>query len=263
MHVMLTKATLGCYQTRLRFVPHRRLRTAAAAAEAARVCTGIAHPDGRASLPDEAAFFVALHTSAYRAGRRQRHGPVTPEESRLWRERYQVIRRYLVERHLGLAYALVGRYRGVACEHDDLVSAAQGALLRAIEQFDPWKGYRFSTYACTAIIRALQYQGRRALKYHRRFPFRQGMAFEPAERVDTQTELYVERLHRALDINLGDLNALESRVLAQRFPLDHEPQSTLGAISRVVGLSKERVRQIQNTALRKLREVLVADPVLQ
>jgi RNA polymerase sigma factor (sigma-70 family) len=263
MHVMLTEATIGRGPAQLPYVPHRRLRMAAAAEQAIHVCAWIARPEGQECVPDEADFFVALHASAYRAGRHQHQGSVMPEELRQWRERYQGIRRYLAERHLGLAYAMAGRYRGSACEQDDLVSAAMGALLRAIEQFDPWKGYRFSSYACTAIVRELTNHGRRALRYQRRFPFSPGVALEPAERVDTRTELYVERLHRALDINLGDLNALESRVLAQRFPLDHKPQSTLSVIGRAVGLSKERVRQIQNTALRKLRAVLVADPVLQ
>ena len=52
-------------------------------------------------------------------------------------------------------------------------------------------------------------------------------------------------------------------MLAQRFPLDGERGATLGTIGRAVGLSKERVRQIQNGALHKLRAILNADPLLQ
>ena len=89
------------------------------------------------------------------------------------------------------------------------------------------------------------------------------MPFEVSEPVDTQTDLYVERLHRVLNENLGELDDMEARVLARRFPLDDDRRSTLGAIGQAVGLSKERVRQIQNAALRKLRVVLNADPILQ
>ena len=168
-----------------------------------------------------------------------------------------------MEENLGLAYSMIRRFKCHELDHDDLVSDALFALARAAEQFNPWQGYRFSTYACTAIARALINRSKRGLSYRRRFPFRHDVSFELSERVDTQTELYVERLRRALAENLGDLNELETAILTQRYPLDHAPQSTLGEIGRAIGLSKERVRQIQNNALHKLRDVLDADPVLQ
>ncbi|MBN1513649.1 MAG: sigma-70 family RNA polymerase sigma factor [Phycisphaerae bacterium] len=236
---------------------------AAAAEQAIAVCAWIAQPAGHAWVPEEADLFVGLHTAAYRAEQHNGNGHVMPEDRLRWRDRYQVIRGYLVERHLGLAYVVVGRYRGYACEHDDLVSEALGSLLHAVERFDPWKGCRFSTYAYTVIARALMNEGRRAVKRRSRFAVLDRAAIEPPDRVDTQTELYVERLQRVLDGNACELSQLEARVLARRFPLDCEPRSTLAAISAAVGLSKERVRQIQNIALRKLREVLVADPVLR
>ena len=263
MHEGLMETTMGCCQAQLPPAPRRRLGMAAAAEQAMEVCAWIAQPEGHAWVPEEADLFVGLHTAAYRAEQRNGNGHVMPEDRLRWRDRYQVIRGYLVERHLGLAYVVVGRYRGYACEHDDLVSEALGSLLRAVERFDPWKGCRFSTYAYTVIARGLMNEGRRAVKRRSRFAALDGVAFEPPDRVDTQTELYVERLQRALHANVGELSDLEARVLAKRFPLNHEPKSTLGAIGQVVGLSKERVRQIQNTALRKLREVLVADPVLR
>ena len=73
----------------------------------------------------------------------------------------------------------------------------------------------------------------------------------------------MERLHRVLDRNLGELTDLESRILSKRFPADRAPRLTFQQIGDTVGLSKERVRQIQNIALSKLREVLAEDPVLQ
>ena len=80
---------------------------------------------------------------------------------------------------------------------------------------------------------------------------------------DWRAELRVERLTRALDGNLGRLTELESRIVAHRFPHNGIPRLTLRQIGDAIGLSEERVRQIQKAALGKLRNVLVADPVLQ
>ena len=80
---------------------------------------------------------------------------------------------------------------------------------------------------------------------------------------DENTDLYVERLKRALDENLGDLSEMETAILAHRFTAERRKRKTFQEIGNVVGLSKERVRQIQNIALDKLREVLDSDPILQ
>jgi RNA polymerase primary sigma factor len=85
----------------------------------------------------------------------------------------------------------------------------------------------------------------------------------PVKTPDAQTELYVERLNRALNDNLGALTELESKVLEQRFPTTSEQRLTFREIGDSIGLSKERVRQIQNIALNKLRDVMEQDSVLQ
>jgi RNA polymerase primary sigma factor len=75
--------------------------------------------------------------------------------------------------------------------------------------------------------------------------------------------LYAERLNLALAGNLAELTPLETRVIAQRFPRFSGHRQTFREIGDTVGLSKERVRQVQNRALGKLREALAIDPVLQ
>ncbi len=87
--------------------------------------------------------------------------------------------------------------------------------------------------------------------------------FEDPVRVDAWTELYADRLNRALDQNLGELTERESDILGRRYPLDGELGLTLGEIGARIGLSRERVRQIEKTALNKIRVVLEADPALQ
>jgi RNA polymerase sigma factor (sigma-70 family) len=125
-------------------------------------------------------------------------------------------------------------------------------------------GFRFSTYACNAIARSLLRIRKQASRHHERFPVQHDVSLEqPDEPEDQHTELAVERLNRVLRRNLGELTELESQVIAQRFPPGPEPRLTYREIGEAVGLSKERVRQIQNVALDKLREVLSQDPMLQ
>ena len=57
---------------------------------------------------------------------------------------------------------------------------------------------------------------------------------------------------------LDDLAPNEGAVLRRRFGLDGEAPETLEAIGRRMSLSRERVRQIEANALRKLRALLTA-----
>jgi len=102
-------------------------------------------------------------------------------------------------------------------------------------------------------------------RYRNLFPVQHDATYEkPTEPADDRKELCLERLRRVLDLNLGELNDLEAAVLSHRFAAeDSRPKSTFQEIGRAIGLSKERVRQIQSIALKKLRAVLELDPVLQ
>ncbi len=246
------------------YVSDARIRTKAASDEAERVVRWIEGRRDPQEEPDEQHLFAAMHTAAYRAARKSRTQRISPREREIWTARWQTLRSYLVEKNLGLVYSMISRFASSNIDEDDLLSDAMYGLARAVDRFDPWRGFRFSTYACNVIARALMRRGRQESNYRRLFPIQHDATFErPTELPDAQTELYVERLHRALNENLGDLTELESRILAQRFPTDRESRLTFKEIGDTIGLSKERVRQIQNIALSKLREVLSEDPVLQ
>jgi RNA polymerase sigma factor (sigma-70 family) len=246
---------------KLWYVPDRRITTKQAGEQAIRVGTWITTGSGLEEQPDEEMLFIAMHTCAYRAGRHNRGDDAQRSE---WAKRWETIREHIVERNLGLVYSMIGRFSTRRTDEDDLLSDAMLALTRAADRFNPWRGYRFSTYACNVIARALMRRGKRESNYRRLFPVQHDASFERAEGTpDTQAELYVERLRWVLDKNLGDLTEIESHILAQRFPASREPKLTFQEIGNAVGLSKERVRQIQNVALDKLREVLTGDPVLQ
>jgi RNA polymerase sigma factor (sigma-70 family) len=219
--------------------------------------------EGLPQEPDEQTLFIALRTCAKLAGRASKPQAKSTSRNRLWDERWHALRSYLVEKNMGLAYSVVHRVGSRKVNEDDLLSDALLGLTRAVDQFNPWKGYRFSTYACTVIARDLMRRCKRETSYRKLFPVQHDAAMErPNRRPDVGTELYVERLQRVLTGNRGNLTDLESRILAQRFPEDPESRLTFLEIGHMVGLSKERVRQIQNIALDKLRKALTEDPVL-
>lgn len=242
------------------YAPDRRLATKQMTDQALRLCRWITSGTGLDESPNEEMLFVGMHTCAYRVGRKDS----TPRQRREWTARWEMIRGHIVEHNLGLVYSMIGRFSSRRTDEDDLLSDAMLALTRAADRFNPWRGYRFSTYACNVIARALMRRGKRENNYRRLFPVQHDASFErPAGSTDVDSELYVERLRYALDNNIGALTEMETRILSQRFTEERDTKLTFQEIGNAVGLSKERVRQIQNVALDKLREVLSGDPVLQ
>lgn len=248
---------------RLWYAPDRRIRTKPAAELAKAIASWAETGVGLEAEPDEQALFAALHTCAFQATKRASGRPTARGQRAQWSRRWSVIRDYIVRRNFPLIYSMMARFRSADLDRDDLLSEAMYGLVQAAERFDPWRGFRFSTYACHAIRRSMTRGNRRASAYRRRFPVQYDASFERPYHPEEGRDLYVERLQRALDRNLGELTDLESRILASRFPPGNRRRSTLQEIGEAVGLSKERVRQLQNSALNKLREVLECDPLLQ
>lgn len=252
----------------IRFVADRRAKTKGAARKAQRVSEWVAARAGsihaeKADAPDEFNLFAALHTCGYRATRRARGRNLPLAEREDWAARWKLIHDYLVDRNLGLAYSTLTRFQAPHAEWDDMRSESFLALVRAVEGFSPWRGFRFSTYACHAIVRALIHASRKSSRYRLRFSTELESWREPPAQTDHWSELYVDRLRRVLHENQGELTERESTILAGRYPVGGGLGRTLSEIGDALGLSKERVRQIQNSALGKLREVLRADPALQ
>ena len=247
------------------YVPNRKLRTKSASNKAIEIAEWIDCERMSDEEPDELSLFFALHTCAYRAKRRVRRvKSISPAERTEWTRRWLIIREYIVERNLGLVYSIFKRFVARYLDEDDLLSEAMYALTRAVDRFDPNKGYRFSTYACNVIWRSLNRLGKRTGRYRLLFPVQNDVSLEQPDKLpDSQTELYVERLNHILDQNLGHLTDLESKILKERFLINGRSGLTLRQIGDVLGLSKERVRQIQKNALGKLREVLELDTVLE
>ncbi|NLX12199.1 MAG: sigma-70 family RNA polymerase sigma factor [Phycisphaerales bacterium] len=248
------------------YVPDRRIRTACAARKARYLADQLICEEWPQAAPDEGALVMAMHTCAYQALRNRGGTGRKNAGARKWARRWRVIRDYLVDQNIGLVFAMQQRYAvGPAYfDRDDLLSEGMFGLLRAVERFNPWRGFKFSTYACHAIGRAMIRQRQYESRYHERFTVQHDVALDQAaEGGDFATELYLERLKRALRENTSDLSAWESAILAQRFPPSTCQRRTLKEIGRSYGVSKERVRQLEQQALSKIRTALFDDVMLQ
>ncbi len=228
---------------------------------------------GRLTVSEENILFRQLHYAGYRLSKTYQSADRRMTKSRerdysTWTQRYHLIRTRVVEANQGLVYDLIGRSRFSTLDREEMTSEGMMALLRAADTFNPWKGYRFSTYACNAIIRAFARAAMTDSKRRDKVAGAYDEEFEKSDHAETRRSderaLYVERLQRILRHDDADLSDIEKTVLSKRFPKESgRKRLTLEDIGRRLSISKERVRQIQLSAISKLREAISRDPILQ
>ena len=142
----------------------------------------------------------------------------------------------------------------------ELVSDGNVSLIKAVERFDYGKGFAFSTYASWAIMRGFARSIPEEQSQCERF--RTGCdEFLAAARDIRSIELPVDDEASAARAKLVEgmrhLDTRERAVLQRRYGLDGQgEQATLEQVGRELSLSKERVRQIELSALAKLRSSL-------
>lgn len=214
---------------------------------------------------DEAVLFKAMHAATWELHAKMKRGGVSfGTESDNLVGLLDDIRDNLFRRNIGLVYDMRRRSAVRGVDSNDLFSEGQWTLFRAIESFNPWRGFRFSTYACRSILHALHYVSTKRQRdlervngLRERSDTREFDLSACGARKSLDVDLSVERVRRVLTENEANLTTTERLIIHERILKRGEQRpATLESIGKLVNLSKERVRQLQITAIEKLRSVL-------
>ena len=172
----------------------------------------------------------------------------------------QETREDIARANLRLVTSIARKLSSGPDQFDEFVSEANGILLNAIDKFDFSRGYRFSTYATHAIQRHLyRYMGQTSKRRSREKLVNESVEAAASDSADENEPTAADVLVAADAVleRLDDvLDERERIIIRGRFGLNESGQvSTLRELGAELGLSKERVRQLQLFALEKLAEV--------
>ncbi|XZE34519.1 sigma-70 family RNA polymerase sigma factor [Pirellulaceae bacterium SH501] len=168
------------------------------------------------------------------------------------------VKNKIVQSNLRLVVSIAKRH---LAPHDDffgLISDGNMSLIRAAEKFDYSRGNKFSTYASWAIMKNFARTIPDEFKHQDRFrtSSEEVFDFQQDQRADNFA-MEIDQAARTDQIQkiLHTLDQREQQIIVRRFGLDHrfEPL-TLKEVGEAMGVTKERVRQLEARALTKLRQ---------
>ena len=171
----------------------------------------------------------------------------------------------IVRANLRLVVSIAKRHVGPQENFFELVSDGNISLIRAAEKFDYGRGFKFSTYASWAIMKNFARSIPNEMKQRDRFRTSNDELFAATQenRADRlREELAHENRISAVRKILSRLDDREQKIIINRFGLDYTQEPcTLKQVGESMGVTKERVRQIESRALDKLRIAAEEDRV--
>ena len=187
---------------------------------------------------------------------------------RKYLEQAQEVKEGLIEANLRLVVSVARKHTRHEGQMQELISEGNMALMNAVEKFDAGRGVKFSTYATWAIVKRFATLRRQA--YRRPVYAMEDELLEVAGDVRLTAAHAVGAVESArqslTDVMNETLEERERVVVREHYGLA-EPEKVPGLrkaksfseIAALVGLSKERVRQIELAALAKLRRLLTPE----
>ncbi|MDG3007071.1 sigma-70 family RNA polymerase sigma factor [Paludisphaera mucosa] len=173
-------------------------------------------------------------------------------------EQALAVKNQIIRANLRLVVSIAKRHVGPMNNFFELVSDGNMSLIRAVEKFDYARGNKFSTYASWAIMK--NYARTIPEENYRRDRFVTGHEemFEAAadNRIDEhEYESALKRMQEAIRGMLDRLDDREKMIITSRFGLGGASERTLEQLGRELGITKERVRQIESRGVDKLRRI--------
>ncbi len=171
----------------------------------------------------------------------------------------------IISANLRLVVSIAKRYVGPAGDFFELVSDGNMSLIRAVEKFDVSFGNKFSTYASWAIMKNFSRTISDVLRHRGRFSTSHSEVFSTVE--DARANHYEQesaQIQRESHVQgiLTRLDEREREIVTSRFGLTRGQEAlTLKQVGAAMGVTKERVRQIQCRAMSKLRKAAEEDRI--
>ncbi len=212
-------------------------------------------------------------TSYYQVGTDLRYEEISHERERelfaAARAGDEAAKEFLIKNHLLLAATQGRKWARGALPEDEVISAANYALVLAFERFDYTRGNRFNSFL-RPFVRAqiaLLWRSKavNGINEHApEFPTKtltdsvayagvDDVRLDPSEEHPSEDEDHREFVLRLLEKSKGILTELESEIIARHFSEDSE---CLSDIAKTHKLTRERIRQIKEGALSKLKREL-------
>lgn len=171
----------------------------------------------------------------------------------------------MIKSNMRLVISIVKKFVNKQNGFDDLLSDGIIALLRAVDKFDVGLGFRFSTYATQVVRRNTYRRVMEKQKERQRVTLSihdSSIDVSDEHRSPSMSEERWQSLRGRLSLMLDRLDRREKLIVRARFSLGgHRRVQTLQRLADKLGVSKERVRQLEKRALEKLRDLALESPV--